>query len=370
MEFWRILQTKKKELLQNWLEKVRKEIPNVNNYDKTAIQNSVPDLIDSIVEIMKTNNSHLIVSYSEQHGLERANFKSYTLKHIIQEYNLLKAEIFHVIDSSSEITAKNDRDIIMHAIDFAIEQSAETFYRQKQNVQLKARKIAEKKADNLKIKDENREEFIHSIMHDLNSPLNNIKACISMLEGDIEVGEARKLLEILKLSSQQAEIMIEDLLDVGDIESEEKLPLQKSLINVLEDIEQQVKIYKTSYKRDIKLNSNKEEIYINIDINLIRRAFNNLMNNALKHGYSSKTIFVNCELSNSYFQLSIRNEGLIPKNKLETIFNRYYKLNESTKGWGIGLSFVKKVAEAHGGSIFVESNENSGTIFRLKVPVV
>jgi signal transduction histidine kinase len=369
METAKLLKIKKDEILANWLNKVLTQIPEAGNYDKTAIQNSVPDLINAIVDVLKSNNTNAVISYSEQHGLERAKYKAYSLKHIIQEYNLLKGEIFKILDENTAVTERKDRDIIMNSIDYAIEQAAEVFFREKQNVQVKARKVAERKADQLQIEDEHREEFIQSIMHDLNSPLNNIKACISMLEGNIEVSEASKILEILKLSSQQAEILIEDFLDVGFVKSDDKIPVQKNIVNVLEDLKQQIKIYKISYKRNIELNSPHKEINVNVDVNLIRRAFNNLMNNALKHGETSKTIKVVCKLENGELIISVQNQGrTIPRETLEAIFKRYYKMNESSKGWGIGLAFVKKVAEAHGGEVTVKSIQPEGNTFILKIP--
>lgn len=364
-----ILRSNKDKILDSWLHKVRSEIPVANNYEKTIIQNNVPNMLDAIADVLEKDDIQPVISFSEQHGLERAQYQAYSLKHIIQEYNLLKKVIFEVVDSYSDVTERRDRDIIMKAIDYAVEQAAEVFFREKQDVQLKARSIAEQKADQLKVEDEHREEFIQSIMHDLNSPLNNIKACISMLEGNIEVNEAKKVLEILKLSSQQAELLIEDFLDVGFVKSDEKLPVQKNVVNVLEDIHQQVKIFRITYKREILMESDREEIYWNVDIDLVRRAFNNLINNAIKHGESSKAINVACHLQDGQLLISVKNQGrIIPRKTIDEIFNRYYKLNESTGGWGIGLAFVKKVAEAHGGDISVESSDPGGTRFTLKLP--
>ena len=276
-----VLCTKKEHILKNWLDKVRTEIPLVNNYDQTAIQNSVPELIDSIIEILVTNNSDKLISHSVEHGWQRSKHNAYSMKNIIKEYNLLRAEIFRVVDDNMDVTSRDDRDIILEAVNNAIEVAAEAFYDEKQSVLVNARKIAEMKADQLKIEEKNREEFIQSIIHDLNSPLNNIKACIEMLEGDIEVGDAKKVFEILKASSHQAELLIEDFLDVGSVDSYQTLPVNKNRINILEELEHQIKIYKISFRRDIVLSSAKKEIIAELDVNLVRRAFNNLLNNAL-----------------------------------------------------------------------------------------
>ncbi len=363
-----ILRKNKEHILENWLNKVSEEIPLVNNYDKTAIQNSVPDLIDSIIEILETNNSDKIISHSEQHGWQRTKHNAYSMKHIIKEYNLLRAEIFNVADDNSDFISSNERNIIMNAVDYAIEQAAETFFKEKQSVLVNARKIAEMKADRLEIEDKNREEFIQSIVHDLNSPLNNIKACIELMQGDLELEEAKKVLEILRASSQQAEVLIEDFLDVSSVDSSQNLPVKKSRINVPEELKHQIKIYEITYKREITLESTENEIIAELDVNLIRRAFSNLLNNALKHGFASKPVSVVCSQNDEKLSISVHNEGnALPENILNSIFDRYYKTNASSKGWGIGLSFVKKVADAHGGNVFVESNKN-GTTFRLEVP--
>jgi signal transduction histidine kinase len=365
-----ILRINKQYILENWLEKLRTEIPVVKNYDKTAIENGVPHLIDSIIEILNTNNSEKLSSHSVDHGWQRSQHKAYTMKHIIKEYNLLRTEIFKVVDENSEITSRGDRDIIIDAVNYAIEQAAEAFYNEKQSVQVNARKLAEMKADQLEIEEKNKEEFIQSIVHDLNSPLNNIVACIEMLEGNIEIGEAKKVLEILRASSHQAELLIEDFLDVGSVGAYENLPLNINRVNILDELEHQIKIYKISYRREIELNSKKKEIVAELDVNLIRRAFNNLMNNALKHGLPSKPISIECNQNNGFLSISVHNESKkIPEDILNSIFNRYYKVKDSTKGWGIGLAFVKKVAEAHGGKVLVDSTSN-GTTFILEIPVV
>jgi signal transduction histidine kinase len=365
-----ILRINKQYILENWLEKLRTEIPVVKNYDKTAIENGVPHLIDSIIEILNTNNSEKLSSHSVDHGWQRSQHKAYTMKHIIKEYNLLRTEIFKVVDENSEITSRGDRDIIIDAVNYAIEQAAEAFYNEKQSVQVNARKLAEMKADQLEIEEKNKEEFIQSIVHDLNSPLNNIIACIEMLEGNIEIGEAKKVLEILRASSHQAELLIEDFLDVGSVGAYENLPLNINRVNILDELEHQIKIYKISYRREIELNSKKKEIVAELDVNLIRRAFNNLMNNALKHGLPSKPISIECNQNNGFLSISVHNESKkIPEDILNSIFNRYYKVKDSTKGWGIGLAFVKKVAEAHGGKVLVDST-SKGTTFILEIPVV
>jgi signal transduction histidine kinase len=364
-----IIDARKDEILETWLEKLKVNIPEVNNHDRSAVENSVPNLIVAIINVLETGDVQKVSEHSHKHALERADFKVYTLKHIIKEYNLLKKEIFHVIDQHSGINP-GERDSIMFVVDEAIEEAAETFYRIKQGVQINARNLAEQKANEMELQDENREDFISSISHDLNTPLNNIKGCINLLENDLEVDQVNKLLRILKGSTYQAELLIRDFLDVNMVNPDAKLPVKRELVNIVEELENEVTIFKIAQGVNIELILKENEIFVEVDINLLRRALNNLINNAVRHGDRLSDIKVLCRLEDNLLVISVHNKGrIIPSNVLEAIFNRYYKINDSGAGWGIGLAFVKEVAEAHGGEVNVESIENDGTTFQLKIPV-
>ncbi len=363
-----IIRSKKEDILNNWMETLIKNMPEVKNHDKTAIQDSVPDLIDAIVEVLISDEDGNIIAHSQKHALDRSRFDVFSLKHIIQEYNFLKKEIFRETDKFSDVDP-GERDKIMFAFDQAIEQAAETFYRVKQGVQVNARKIAEKKADEMELQDENREEFIHSISHDLNNPLNAIMGSISLLEHEVDVADVKKILSILKTSSIQAESLIKELLDVSGISCREKLPVNKESVNLLDELETEIEVFRVLHRNHIELQSNQDRINVDVDVNLIRRAFDNLMSNAVKHGGKAAPILVRCDLENDKLKLSVHNGGgSIPDDVLDKIFDRYYKLDKSGKGWGIGLSFVKEVARAHGGHVTVWSNKEKGTTFELVIP--
>lgn len=365
-EFFR---DKKKIILSEWRKSVQEQIPEVKKHGRAAIENSVPELIDAMIEMLESDDEEKISEHCQKHALDRAQYQIYSLKHIIQEYNLLRAVIFRQIDADGGYGIKG-RDVVMFTIDQAIEMAAETFFRIKQGVQVNARKIAEKKADELQLKDEHREEFIHSISHDLNNPLSNIKGCISLLEGDIDVEDVNKVLSILRTSANQADALIKGFLDVSSVGANEKLPVKRVLVDVAEDLVNEIKVYEVAQKREIGFKCRKEKLEVNVDIGLVRRAFNNLMSNALKHGDGVSKITVSCNVLDGELIIQVHNQGtMIPELILKRIFNRYYQYNDNGRGWGIGLSFVKEVVDAHGGKVSVESRENEGTTFTMSIPV-
>ncbi len=363
-----IIQTNKENILSHWMEKLENTMPIIKKYEKSAIQNSVPDLIDAIVKNLDSEDIYQIKYNSRMHGYQRASFKNYSLRHIVKEYNYLKAEILHCLDQNQVLSPK-DRDAIIFVMDQAIEQATETFHIAKQGVHIKALEIAEKKADELQNEDNNREEYILSISHDLNSPLNNIKGCINLLEMDLEVGEVSKILKILKASSDRAESLIKDFIDVGKIKIDEKFPIHKSKFNLAHELENEISVYEVSRNREIKYKTTDKDIIAEIDLDLLRRAIGNLLNNAIKYGNKETPIVVSTSLEGNDLVIEVKNFGnTIPKEVQDNIFNRFYQAEGKGKGWGIGLAFVKEVVKAHNGSVSVESTEEKGTIFKLVFP--
>lgn len=362
------LRENKDRIIKGWIERVKNEIPEISGHSNSVIKDSVPDLIEEIISALKQHNTSYVPAYSKEHAIQRSQIRVYSLERMIREYNLLKREIFHVTGEYEDI-APSERDAIMFTVDSAIEQAAETYFRLREESHINARLLAEKKADELELKDENREDFIQSITHDLNTPLNNIKGCINLLEGDLEIDQINKILQILKGSTHQAELMIKNFLDVATITPNTKLPLHKARSNVLAELKKETDIFKIAHARNIELKSSQAEIFAELDSNLLKRAFNNLLSNAVRHGDSSSTITVSCFQENNSLRLTVHNYGKqIPADVLNAIFGRYYKIDEIGSGWGIGLAFVKEVAEAHGGRVTAKSDPGNGNTFELTIP--
>ncbi len=363
-----ILQSKKTNIIHNWYHEVQTKMPEISKYNKSAIENSLPALLDTTIDALKSNDIEALTHSSKEHGLQRTQLEVYSLQHIVKEYHLLKMIIFEKIDEQTNITPV-ERNIIIQLLDHAIEQACETFYRIKQKMEIDARENAEEKANLLQREDENRDQFIYSISHDLNNPLNNIKASVSLIESGLEKDEMNEVLNVLRNSIAQAEKLIANFLDVSTVGHNSNITVSKQEVNLLKRIENEIEIYKVSRNRNINLKSDQEQIFANVDIDLIIRAFANLMSNALKYSKKNEEINVNINLQNRKIILGIQNKGeVIPQNSLQQIFRKYYQLDDSKKGWGIGLAFVKEVIEAHGGEIEVTSTEEEGTLFKVTLP--
>jgi signal transduction histidine kinase len=105
-----------------------------------------------------------------------------------------------------------------------------------------------------------------------------------------------------------------------------------------------------------------------------QRALENVMGNAVKYGAPDTPIRVKIALVNERVMLSVHNEGEpIPPDQMESIFQVFRRADPAKEanieGWGIGLPYVRSVAESHGGSVVVDSAVSRGTTFVIDIPL-
>ena len=111
---------------------------------------------------------------------------------------------------------------------------------------------------------------------------------------------------------------------------------------------------------------------IEADANAVRQALTNLVSNAVKYSPGSKEIQVKARAEGAWVSIDVIDQGLgIPKQQLPHMFTRFFRASSSSgiAGTGLGLHLVKTLAEMHGGSASVESEEGKGSTFTLRLPV-
>jgi signal transduction histidine kinase len=105
--------------------------------------------------------------------------------------------------------------------------------------------------------------------------------------------------------------------------------------------------------------------------NALRRVMDNLVTNALKYSKSGSLVDIDLKKDEKFVEVSIHNVGdPIPLEEQLVLFEQYRRLKtaENKKGWGLGLTVVKGLTEAHGGRVEVESTAEFGTIFKVILP--
>lgn len=223
--------------------------------------------------------------------------------------------------------------------------------------------------------EEVKNELITNVTHDLRTPLTSIIGYLYLLSNNKSLTPEQKehYIGIAYMKSKRLEELIEDLFRFTKYNNEQmKLNVQK--IDFFQLIEQIGEEFYPSMEQaglQYHFHSNVKHAYIQADGNLLARAVANLMSNAVKYGKDGKEISVNLTAEHRKLELSIRNYGkVIPEEKLEHIFERFYRVEESrseeTGGSGLGLAIAQKIANLHHGSIRAESSME-GTIFYLSL---
>lgn len=120
----------------------------------------------------------------------------------------------------------------------------------------------------------------------------------------------------------------------------------------------------------LQLNAMLESPMVMADINYIELIANNLLTNAFKYTPDGGSVTVDLYTECDMLKISVKDSGCgIPADKLGEIFTRFYQVNDSAGGYGIGLSLVKRLVELHHGSISVESEPGVGSRFEVRLPM-
>ncbi len=221
-------------------------------------------------------------------------------------------------------------------------------------------------------------DFVSSVSHELKTPLTSIKGYVeTLLEGAIDDKEmAVKFLKIIAQETERLHKLITDLLDLSQMESN-KLKFMFSVVNLRDVAEDAIELLSGLAEEkmiDLRLVADKPEYLVWADEERIMQTFLNLIDNAIKYTPEMGEIEVRIKERKHDVLVEVSDTGIgIPPQEIDKIFDKFYRTTISQKkagGRGIGLSIVKKIIEAHGGEIWVESELGKGTTFFFTLPKV
>ncbi len=220
-------------------------------------------------------------------------------------------------------------------------------------------------------------KFLGMAAHDLRNPLVSVRGLseILLMDDSEKIGDEQKeYIRMINVTSNEMLNIVNDLLDVSVIESG-KLELKKERCSLREIIAGRVKLFQLSArqkKMSITVNF-MEDVYAIVDSNRIAQAVDNFIGNAIKYSPAGTTIYVALEKVQASVKVSVKDQGQgIAEEEQEKLFGDFQKLSSQTTGGekstGLGLSIVKKIIEAHKGSVGVESALGKGSVFYFIIP--
>jgi signal transduction histidine kinase len=213
--------------------------------------------------------------------------------------------------------------------------------------------------------------------HDLRNPANNIlmmsDIVMEMAEGKLG-DESFEFLRMMRVTAEHMLNVVNNILDVSRIESG-NLPVNKKNTNLVKLIEDNVKLNSfVARKKDIAITFTPEEpaVIREIDPSLIEQVMNNLISNAVKFSHRNTNVRVTLSSVKDKALITVRDEGQgIPEKELNRLFKFFSRTSvQGTNGevsTGLGLAISKKIIEAHGGSIRVESQPGVGSTFSVEI---
>lgn len=226
----------------------------------------------------------------------------------------------------------------------------------------------------LEEQEELRRRLLGDVAHELRSPITIVKSHLEAFEDGVwsPTPERIKLTvgEIDRLSSLISEIERLSSLESGDEH------LNYSLSDLSGELEREAATLGPMY-RDKSLSLRLEiepGVITAVDIAKLRRAVENLLQNALRYTDSGGSVTLSLKTAGKMAEISVSDSGIgISENDLPYIFERFYRTDTSrtreSGGMGIGLAIAKAIIEAHGGEITVESKEGSGSRFVITLPI-
>ncbi len=372
MKIFDIIRQNKEQILKQWLQAVKAQIPGAKGQTTPALRNDVPDLLEEIITILDENTPKESLHESIDHGRLRAAIQGYTLSQVIKEYRLLLQIIFDFIDPLCPIPPI-DRNKIIFTVTSAIEHASQAFFEIRQEQEVHAKQQAESTVKDLQEESQRRDDFIGTVTHDLRSPLAHTLTLLELLKDKLSSEPVYvKHLNAIQLSMNKADTLIRNLLDVNLIKSGGQLPIHRQHCDLIHEVQSSIEEFTGQYAGGIQLASETLSLQGYYDCAALRRALDNLIQNAIKYSDQQSVITVRCRsLDDDYLELSVHNFGNpIPIPQQAKIFSRYYQVEEQSrkKGWGIGLSLVKGIVEAHQGKVDLVSSTLEGTTFSIKIP--
>jgi signal transduction histidine kinase len=237
-----------------------------------------------------------------------------------------------------------------------------------------ARRI-QNQAEEIKQFDTRRKLLLSNLSHDLRTPLTMILGYAETIRAGLykDEKELQASAKVMLQRSRYIDKLLDQLLDITR-QDEGNLELHVEVHNVSEmmrKIAADYLLFLEGQKFTFEVNIPDEDIQAWIDASLIERALRNLLDNAIRYGSEGHYLEIGLSEKNDALFMTVTDKGLgIPLEDQEHVFERFYRVDDSRKGegLGIGLSIVKEIITLHDGSITLKSVPFEKTVFEIQLP--
>ncbi len=219
-----------------------------------------------------------------------------------------------------------------------------------------------------------RDSFVATLTHDLRSPIASAKLKAQMMLRHLkDDGKAAKAINRIVANMDRANRMVENLLDATRIKAGDGINLSFEAGRIDEIVQSVIEDATAQHGARFEVRNHAGPVPGFWDTSAVRRVLENLITNALKYGMPNAPITTQIAAGPTWVDVAVHNEGApIAKTDQPTLFEPYRRTasaqRSGQKGWGLGLTLVKGITEAHGGEVAVHSAPGEGTTFKVRLP--
>lgn len=220
-------------------------------------------------------------------------------------------------------------------------------------------------------------DFSHALIHDMATPLQTIFQINSLMDNDRYVLDPAKRKKGIAIAQQQIvnlQALTDRILTVARAEQSQLVP-ETELVTVKAMIEELMDKFLVQAKKEITFTTDfeLESDTFEADRTMLSNAVSNLIDNAVKYSGESVQIHISCSTQENGLYINVRDNGYgISDKDQRIIFAKFERgpavKRQEAKGFGLGLAYVKSVAEAHRGTVNLYSKQGEGTVFELFIP--
>ncbi len=361
-EALKIITSDKGNNLMNQIREVANQIDSIERQKvkKLLIQRDERDKRDWILLLISISLGTLQIGlfyYLIRRGLSKIR----TVQEDLKENNIILRSVSEELGEKNIQLAENNQTLIRLSDDL-----------NQKNIEL------EEERDTIRRFNEIQSTMIRTGSHELRTPLTTMMTAVELLEvyRDRWTEEKKiRYFEQLKKNINYMNQIIEDMLSLNRIESNEAEIVNKELLNLNQICKELIELFNDNpnLNRNFLFESNEKTLWLTLNENLVRQALINLLSNAIKYSSDGSTIWIETKKNaNKTVTLVIRDEGIgIPPESMDKLFAPFYRCENvgNIKGTGIGLSIVQQGIEKQGGIIKVESKVGVGTTFTISFPI-
>lgn len=338
-------------ILHQWCRRVNAEIPAARRLGTPILYDTFPLLFANMVEALSGDparpNATAGTSLAHAHGRERAIVTGYGAHDLLHELQVFREVLFAVLRGQRLALDRRSAETIGHSIEQAMREAISGF--------------------SAAGHDEN-QAFVSSLSHDLRNPLHVASATAQLIELKTTDPGIAGLARRIGTKIGEADAMIQTLLDAAVRGGRMKLRLDVVEFDIMGLVEEVC--------ADLPLLGQPvrpvgERLVGHWCRTSLKRVLENLVNNARKYGDRRTPVTVRVGHSQGRMLLSVHNDGTpIPADRLARLFDGDQHIERvDIRGWGLGLPFVQRVAESHGGSVIADSGAGRGTTFTVSLPL-